>query len=267
MPLHSPIIKLDNHFRSFLNAQIIVLSLRSGSLIVDFDLIYGNNEDPTKVVQAVKALLVKPFQLENQTFKVESLNFSDASFDSSTNPCKIREALYECLATEVCVENATTAICSPNTSDDNRLTIGLAVGIPLFCLLCAVVIVVVCFWVRHQKKRMGRDDSADDESYFHQPFASALPTRGIWDRRSHPGSYLNERLSAVSSDSSSGQIVVRKKHQFDDSYKDSPWNKGKKNEDDDQGRFTWDFLYKTLQIDEDFQIPRPQLDPGYTSDI
>ncbi|KAH9505771.1 hypothetical protein Btru_055742 [Bulinus truncatus] len=248
--------------------KVEIKNLSYGSLIVDFKLYYDENQDPVATSLALKALLdAKNLTLDNQSVTVQSINASETNLTSTSTLCEIRKVVQKCADNEVCTENGTASVCIPSTPADNRLTIGLAVGIPLFCLFCAAIVIGVCYYVRKKKNKRLNEGSADNESYFHQPFSSTLPTRGIWDRRSHPGSYLNERLSGISSDSSDDHVPQPKKYRFDDSYKDSAWKKDKKKEDPDQSRFTWDFLYKTLGIDEEFQIPRPQLDPGHTSDI
>ncbi|KAH9504456.1 hypothetical protein Btru_063687 [Bulinus truncatus] len=57
---------------------------------------------------------------------------------------------------------------------DNRLTIGLAVGIPLFCLFCAAIVIGVCYYVRKKKNKRLNEGSADNESYFPISLSPAL---------------------------------------------------------------------------------------------
>ncbi|XP_059166046.1 uncharacterized protein LOC131948454 [Physella acuta] len=137
-----------------------------------------------------------------------------------------------------------------SSADSKALTIGLAVGIPLFCLLVAVVVVLLCLWKRRQNKlvvtrSLQSDD--DEDGHFRSVFAQGFAKRGIFDGKDRPGFYdgFSDVASRASASTETGAKAEKAK-----------------------GSFSWDFIYKILDTNkEDFQLPRPKLSPGYTSKI
>ncbi|KAK6970910.1 multiple epidermal growth factor-like domains protein 6, partial [Biomphalaria glabrata] len=138
----------------------------SGSLVVDFVLTLKKEPDINQFIQVVKILLSQTnIYIGGQNVSVSAVKVNGTELSTNSTLCDIRDSIKKCNNSEVCKINGTTTYCSsaPSTSDDTNLIIGLAVGIPLFCLLCAVVAAVVCLYARRHKKHSFGQGSNDDE--------------------------------------------------------------------------------------------------------
>ncbi|CAL1536769.1 unnamed protein product, partial [Lymnaea stagnalis] len=132
---------------------------------------------------------------------------------------------------------------------NDDLKFGLAVGIPLFVLLTMAVIIGLCI----AKNRRGQElthslHSDDDESHIQSTFARGLAKRGTWDGRDRLGLYHHDGLSLGSSGRSldCGRPHVQQ-------FGDLSWSSSRNERDaealpkQEQGNFSWDFLYKILE--------------------
>ncbi|CAL1534457.1 unnamed protein product, partial [Lymnaea stagnalis] len=137
------------------------------------------------------------------------------------------------------------------------LIIGLAVGIPLFVLLTIAVVFLTCRWKRRRAKTWVKRSlqSDDDESHIHGIFAKSLPKRGTWSTTDIPDDL---HQPSTSEGKSHGGFKP-----LGDSFRDSSWfdsRQERRKEGQEQGNFSWDFLYKVLDPSgEEFKIQRPKI--------
>ncbi|KAH9492107.1 hypothetical protein Btru_026966, partial [Bulinus truncatus] len=219
--------------------DVLITGLSKGSLIVDFQLLYEENLEPDSFVHVLKDFLnQKNLSIGNQIVSVQSLKVNQSTFEGTSSLCDIRNALQKCLENEICQENGTTAVCilSNSYSSNSRLIIGLAVGIPAFCLVCLGVVIAVC--VRLRRKHAGNSNDSSNDSNYHDPFSSSLRERGIWRKRT------NKNLPASLNDL------------YDDDFPNQLGSTFKI--DEHENRYT-KLLFNSPENVKGFHIPRPSL--------
>ncbi|KAH9524422.1 hypothetical protein Btru_054506 [Bulinus truncatus] len=219
--------------------DILITGLSKGSLIVDFQLLYEENPGPDLFVHVLKDFLnQKNLTIGNQIVSVQSLKVNQSTLEGTSSLCDIRNALQKCLENEICYENGTTAVCilSNSYSSNSRLIIGLAVGIPAFCLVCLGVVIAVC--VRLRRKDAGNSNDSSNDSNYHDPFLSSLRERGIWRKRT------NKNLPASLNDL------------YDDDFPNQLGSTFKI--DEHENRYT-KLLFNSPENVKGFHIPRPSL--------
>ncbi|KAH9505773.1 hypothetical protein Btru_055750 [Bulinus truncatus] len=207
---------------------ITVTKMRVGSLIVEIVLGYDEHQDPSTTIKAVESLIKqKTLDIGNQTATLTTLKVGQITLNSLSSLCDIKNAFDKCIEGQVCEEATTT--CKALSVQNDRLTIGLAVGIPAFFLLC-VLVVIVCLLIRKQTKKK----LTNNDRHFHQLFAENLSKReGNSKISSDP--FMNERFS--------DEQLVKRQDQQNDFSRPQVQNQSR------------------ISGDQEFHIPRPSLKP------
>ncbi|XP_059159686.1 G surface protein, allelic form 168-like [Physella acuta] len=166
--------------------------------------------------------------------------------------------------------NCSTAVTAEANHD---LTIGLAVGIPLFVILAVTVAVIVwcCIKRKSANQTQGSTPSLDRDAPFRSIFATQIATKGSWGTPSlySPDAYSEAGTSEGSRD---GKLIRGKRSGF----KDSAWYDGQgtsasrdtmkeRNAPKPEGQtanFSWEYMFKLLEPHKDFEIVRPNYSPS-----
>ncbi|KAH9505497.1 hypothetical protein Btru_057456 [Bulinus truncatus] len=168
--------------------SLIVNKLRKGSLIVEYIVSVNkiSSSDPqTTLTSALLIIKSEGIELNGTTILVTNVLILNVN---SPATCEQRQLTNPCKSTEVCVVEGNSAVCkSADSSDDkNRLTLGLAIGLPLFALLCIVVAVLV--W----KKCSGEKMKISDSNLYLQSSAILNSSSTGYTREVSKGSWTNE---------------------------------------------------------------------------
>lgn len=237
------------------------LRTRGHTLKISFTMVIRNRSGVVSLMASVLLSILKTFTVNGITVPVASLSLGGKDLNSGSDACDFIEEIEPCTDGKKCVIQESLPVCMKIDKDDTDLIIGLAVGIPLFVLLTAAVVVLTIRWQRGRNKKWVKRSlhSDDDESQFHGVFAKALAKRGTWSTTDKPDD-VNQPST------SKGGFKP-----FGDTYRDSSWfdsRQERRKEGQEQGNFSWDFLYKVLDPEgEEFKIQRPKISIGYTSHI
>ncbi|KAH9492131.1 hypothetical protein Btru_048687, partial [Bulinus truncatus] len=228
----------------FVSLQIT--DMRNGSLIVDYIMI--TVEEPReKYINTMANTLIylaNNFNLTwgNQTLKIINWTIEKKTFTSSDSACSVFTSFFNC----TCQMSNGNAVCMPETNSSNdRLTLGLAIGIPLFVVFAACIVVGLLIWKKRRVTGFKKSVySFEDDNA--RVFTRSFVKKGSWgqsDLFQHP-------YDAISSSSGSSENSRAS-------------SKDAETKDIDQGNFSWDFIYKTLEPEKEFKIKRPILTPGF----
>ncbi|XP_059171016.1 uncharacterized protein LOC131952404 [Physella acuta] len=201
-----------------------------------------------------RILQQRDFQYLGYNITIRSISFNETYLNATSTLCDIREAIEPCLDGKVCYfVNSTHTGCRYNT-DNTNLIIGLAVGIPVFFLLTAII--AVCVYMRVKRRNKGFLDkyseySNDDKSVF----ADHIAPQGDWRKWNMPRG-MNDAYVTPKPDNK-----TEPSHFYD--YLDAKPRKEGMNE----GNFSWDFMFKTLEPDgQEFKLQRPKINLGFHQD-
>ncbi|XP_059171008.1 uncharacterized protein LOC131952397 [Physella acuta] len=212
-----------------------ITKLRSGSIFVTIlVLIPSGVDNPAgKLIKALKNLLGSNLTISDMPSTV--LDFYVRAVAAQTsNLCDLYIQLVQ-TCSDGCIVQENTPVCSESTKSSRYpLIVGLAVGIPLFCLLLITVGVIVFVWVLSVKRRKGQLKVMKKEpDWYGAVLKSARQTY-------QNEAYVSEQ--ATSSESSSSQ-------------EDTKGNGAYTNID-----FSWENVYqKSESTQKDYEIPRPRV--------
>ncbi|KAH9523898.1 hypothetical protein Btru_047351 [Bulinus truncatus] len=117
--------------------SVTVTKLRRGSLISEIIVVMNAENAEITLTTALQELLAVKFDLNNTTVLMISVFMQGNAVEPRT--CEVRQIIKPCLETEECIGDNGVTACQKKQNDNTRLILGLAIGIPLFILLCVVI--------------------------------------------------------------------------------------------------------------------------------
>ncbi|CAG2236072.1 unnamed protein product [Mytilus edulis] len=176
-----------------------------------------------------------------------------ATVTTSTTLCGIFNTLNTCPTGQECsIDGNGVPYCAPIESTDNfPLIVGLGVGIPLFFIVLALIIVLCVYNSKRHKSNSLDDDDLNRTMPAHEGFfTGAIPGRfNSWNR---PGdSAFHGRWDDESVDSERGAYDNEMFRGKDPYVYDN--NKGGK-----PASFSWDFIFQSLPGNGQYHIKRPE---------
>ncbi|KAH9523872.1 hypothetical protein Btru_047284, partial [Bulinus truncatus] len=137
------------NIKGFVSLQIT--DMRNGSLIVDYNMttVEEPREQYTNTMANALIYLSNNLNLTwgNQTLKIIYWTIEKKTFTSSDSACSVFTSFFNC----TCQMSNGNAVCMPETNSSNdRLTLGLAIGIPLFVVFAACIVVGLLIWKKRR---------------------------------------------------------------------------------------------------------------------
>ncbi|XP_071153468.1 uncharacterized protein [Mytilus edulis] len=242
--------------------KIVVYRISKGSLVVNHAVIMNSTSTTGQnQVAAATYNLVNggaTLTIDNQTAGASTAAIyapgGNATVTTSTTICGTFNTWNTCPTGQECsIDGNGVPYCAPIESTDNfPLIVGLGVGIPLFFIVLALII-VLCVYNSKRHKSNSIDD--DDLDRTHEGiFTGAIP--GRFNSWNHPGnSAFHGRWDDESVDSERGAYdneMFRGKdiYEYDN-------NKGGK-----PASFSWDFVFQSLPGNGQYHIKRPETNPN-----
>ncbi|XP_065931595.1 uncharacterized protein [Magallana gigas] len=180
-----------------------ILYDRSGSLIVDYDVI--TNDEPTSASTVVSVAKDLVSGTENVTYDGKSAPVSSAAFrdssgtnvniSSATTGCDVWESSSPCGSGYKCTEGSSGPYCRKLVFDfDMQMLVMISAVIGSFCLLVIITVILVLRICKNQRKGKGGSRYGIDS-------ATGTPDDFLYNGRLH---YENDRnMTCRSSDISS----------------------------------------------------------------
>lgn len=224
-------------------STLLVLSIRLGSLLVDYEIIGVKAQSKKiKFEVGVANSMLKILKGEH-TFKIlkqearvieviiKDNNGSSFNFTTPPSPCNLLKAFYECPFGYHCDDSSNEAECVfDDSSDLVIITISVGVGVPV--LIAAIVIIIL--WKRYQKKARKLKEKSDHDEKLHVMLAGKIP------RPKHSPSSEYDFIDSQSMYNSRYIDMGRMNPNFSaDFHKD-----------------------RRFGADDEFPVKRPNLDPG-----
>uniref|UniRef100_A0A2C9KEQ3 EGF-like domain-containing protein n=1 Tax=Biomphalaria glabrata TaxID=6526 RepID=A0A2C9KEQ3_BIOGL len=155
-----------------------VFSIRKGSLIVDF-VLYINKSSSSNSISSLTFVL-NLIKSEGIILNGSKILMTSFTLIDSSNLCELRQQTNPCKSTEVCLVEDNRAVCKSKESDEDTksLTLGLAIGLPLFAVLCIVVIILAYKYLAGKKARVSvSTESLQSKTLYRDGFQnSAAPS-------------------------------------------------------------------------------------------
>ncbi|XP_053372974.1 uncharacterized protein LOC123561094 [Mercenaria mercenaria] len=254
--------KLFNIYQSNLpegtNLTIIIRDIRSGSLIVEYDVKVPTSAlsdvafTNAKIASSQETLQILGKNATAIGLSINNVNVTIGGNYTDVLLCELYEASAGTCGTQCVVIDGKPA-CQLKTEIDNLpLILGLGIGIPMF-FMC-VALLVLCIVYYHQRKQADSSES-DSRSYGERDsiiFDSKMPTRintripmGPFTRHQDRMEYPD--YTEYSRDSR--RHVYGNSRSYDNDT-DPERNKG----------FSWDYLFRELDPGEPYKIKRPKVD-------
>ncbi|KAK6971063.1 mucin-like protein [Biomphalaria glabrata] len=156
-----------------------VFSIRKGSLIVDF-VLYINKSSPSNSISSLTFVL-NVIKSEGIILNGSKILMTSFTLIDSSNLCELRQQTNPCKSTEVCLVEDNRAVCKSKESDEDTksLTLGLAIGLPLFAVLCIVVIILAYKYLAGKKARVSvSTESLQSKTLYRDGFQNSAAPSG-----------------------------------------------------------------------------------------
>ncbi|VDI73636.1 Hypothetical predicted protein [Mytilus galloprovincialis] len=247
--------------------KVVVYTISRGSLVVNHAVILNSTSTtgPNQVAAATNNIVnggatvtfgagqTTPVTAGASTAAIYAPGGNNATVTTSTTICGTFNTLNTCPTGQECsIAGNGVPYCAPLKSTDNfPLIVGLGVGIPLFFIVLALIIVLCVYNSKRQKSNSLDDDDLDRTMPAHEGFfTGALPGRfNSWNR---PGdSAFHGRWDDESVDSERGAYDNEMFRGKDPYVYDN--NKGGK-----PASFSWDFIFQSLPGNGQYHIKRPE---------
>nr|KAG5697055.1 hypothetical protein BaRGS_005508 [Batillaria attramentaria] len=147
--------------------SVTILALRVGSLVIDTEIVVDEtNSDAVPTLSlALLDLAGDSLAVNNQMGNVK-VAINDVDVDSSWTSCDMYKTIRPCSETEECVSTGQLPECRtvdiPSTSEDNTLTIVLAIVISLIVII-AIIVIVLYILKRRKKKSATITDTCEED--------------------------------------------------------------------------------------------------------
>uniref|UniRef100_A0A2C9JTF6 EGF-like domain-containing protein n=1 Tax=Biomphalaria glabrata TaxID=6526 RepID=A0A2C9JTF6_BIOGL len=239
--------------------QVLINDMKSGSLIVNFSVVMKNitkEEYVNSMFNAFKYIAQNStITIGNETLSLAVLNYTieNKSYFFNATRCSVFEDIVQC----TCIEVSGIAQCtkSSESTENIDLILGLAIGIPLFVIFTACIVIALFIWKKRRAPSYDNSIYSFEKDQFGGVFARSFAKKGSWGEGDyHQHAY--DGLSQVSHSSSEDGMKERY----------AKLSKEGGASGTDQGKFSWDFMNKALEDSgKEFKIQRPTITPGYST--
>ncbi|XP_055860003.1 neurogenic locus notch homolog protein 2-like isoform X4 [Biomphalaria glabrata] len=171
---------------------VYITNLEKGSLIVSADVVVNEaiNSSNTSLNSALQQIGSEIFTIDNQTVLISHVLSNGVMIQF--NVCENRLKYNPCSEDEECIVIGDTSFCKHKVISDDRLLLGLAIGLPLFVGFCTATVIIICCYVR---KRNNTKTSEDSFHFSYSSYSESLSADFEMDStRLNTGSYKKHRL-------------------------------------------------------------------------
>ncbi|KAL5010511.1 hypothetical protein ScPMuIL_012816 [Solemya velum] len=280
-------ISLDNYYRNIVKLKgyvgVIVLSLELGSLKISHNVVMNDTETASSDLASAVGQALSGTQVVYDDQPVSAIAAEYTAPETGkkvtvtpsqvTDACSTYVIINPCPANFECVIVNEKPSCEPSnfrlsTKGNNDLEFGLGVGIPLFIIVC--MIIVSCIVYNKRVKQMRGSSGLQEEtnrSTNDGVFSDVIPTK--FNKLNRLPVYSPSGLDVESQtfrDKDDHQLFQRHKPKrsssrdsFDDLNNDVDSNQYYYDNQAATSNFSWNFMYKFFDDKEKYKIKRPTI--------